>query len=159
MFRGKQGFPWMIGPETRKETTMWYWYLLVSVLSLFIGIGVTAYLKRDNRGFEILMKGLHVVAFYRCFGKWSEAAVSHELLARKKALLEAFQQRDLTRDYVNMLLPSKPSYESWVETLSYWEGDLAQRQQEYDYAVGLALLSGFGKVTSKVSTGKVTAAA
>ena len=110
------------------------------------------------------MKSIHIFAFYRCFGKSSEAAVRHHLVERREALRKAFTYRDKVRDHVREYKAQYP--EGWYDEarktldekdISDSEELLIQRQQEYDYAVGLAFMIGFGKVTSKVLAEKTAA--
>ncbi|OHA10182.1 MAG: hypothetical protein A3H71_00830 [Candidatus Sungbacteria bacterium RIFCSPLOWO2_02_FULL_48_13b] len=61
------------------------------------GAAIASYLKRDARGFKLLVQAFNVVAFYRCFGKRSEGAVECKLKELKSELQDALDHRDKVR--------------------------------------------------------------
>lgn len=111
-----------------------------------VGATVMSCLKRDARGFTLLVRALNVVAFYRCFGKRSEGAVEHKLREEKERLEREYWERDHWRSASE----NCPSSNFFPVALARAEAYLVEYQEAFDYALALAILAGFGKVAMKV---------
>ena len=116
-----------------------------------VGGTVMSYLKRDARGFELLVRALNLVGFYRCFGKRSEGAIEHKLRNLKENLDHGYWERDHWRS----ACASSPNSDFFHNALERAETYLVDYQRDFDYAVALAVLAGFGKTAMKITNTQI----
>ncbi len=122
--------------------------ILVGLVFGVIGLAVGMYRNKDKQGFRFLFDGVYKLAFYHLFKSFDKKIVEERLIEAREFLEDCYYSLDYARFQYPMSSDDKQYSD---ERLRINVLRVENARQEFDEALGLAYLNGFGKVADRVS--------
>jgi hypothetical protein len=132
--------------------TVLFFEIVILIAVAGIGALIVAFSIRNGEIFELLVHGIGLFAFYRCFKVRSEENIEKELAEYQASLNALLKWRDeilASLDIKEYRYYAGKDAKRSRESLAERELEILEYRRKLDYRIAIAYLAGFGKVARK----------